>query len=251
MKKTFLALVLAVGVLLFMPAAAKAVDMTPSVTANAAPAIVETSVALIGADGNALFTLDAEDIVITPLSAAMQGTAGAGISEELAAAYQEVITASSLDALIPNLNDVLQSAGTGLAAADYVIRDLFDLLLPGPVMDALKINGNSITLTFNLGVKAEDDVIVAVKCEGEDWSAVGNVKNNGDGTVTVQFDKLCPILILVNPGKASPAGAAVLSPQTGANATGYGLPIAICIGACLLFTAGAVVLKKSKKLHMK
>lgn len=251
MKRTVLAFML-VGVLLFtaMPVTVKAVDMTPSVTANAAPDIVETSVALIGADGNAIVTLDVEDIVITPLSAVTQGTMGADFTEEMAAAYTEVTTASSLDALIPNLNDVLESTGTGSVAADFAVRDLFDLLLPSAVMDALKIDGNSITLTFNLNVKAEDDVIVAVKCDGEDWSAISssNIKNNGDGTVTVQFDKLCPILVLINSGNPVPAEQAVLSPQTGANTPEYGLPIAICIVVCLLLAAGAVVLKKRKKL---
>lgn len=61
---------------------------------------------------------------------------------------------------------------------------------------ALKEEGVTLVATFDLGVSAETEVAVFSYIDGE-WIEAVSVTNNGDGTVTVEFEDICPIAFAV------------------------------------------------------
>ena len=98
----------------------------------------------------------------------------------------------------------------------YVIRDLVDLSwLKTTCVEAdhghqewLEEKDTHVTVTFDLGVKEGVDVVVMVYVDGK-WVEAKDVKNNGDGTVTVEFEDICPVAFCIN--RADVVGP----PQTG------------------------------------
>lgn len=87
---------------------------------------------------------------------------------------------------------------------DYVIRDLVDVSWEKTACveaghghkEWLEENNTSIQVTFDLGVKKNTEVIVMVYLDGE-WVSAKKVKNNGNGTVTVEFEDICPVAFCV------------------------------------------------------
>lgn len=75
---------------------------------------------------------------------------------------------------------------------NMVIRDLFDIsFLCSEHPELLAQPGNTMKLTFELGVAANVEVVTMVYVGGE-WKPV-STKNNGDGTVTCVFDSIGPV----------------------------------------------------------
>lgn len=103
-----------------------------------------------------------------------------------------------------------------LEGENYVIRELVDVSFEksgcvGVSHDHkawLAEEGNTITIDFDLGVKASTDVEVLVYVDGQ-WTPVESVVNNGDGTVTCVFEDICPVAFCVE------RGAEDNPPQTG------------------------------------
>lgn len=92
----------------------------------------------------------------------------------------------------------------GLKPENMVIRDLFDAtFLCGNDHYAvnhpelLEPDGTVIKLTFDIGVSASDKVYTMTYKEGE-WNPIVSTVNNGDGTVTCTFEKLCPVVFCVD-----------------------------------------------------
>lgn len=96
--------------------------------------------------------------------------------------------------------------------------------------------GNTITITFDLGVKATTDVGVLVYVNGQ-WVPAISVVNNGDGTVTVELEDICPMAFCVDPFSEEP-------PATG-DVAGKNLVlwIALMTASC----AGIVVLSLQRR----
>jgi len=87
---------------------------------------------------------------------------------------------------------------------DYVIRDLVDVSWKNTAC-AEKDHGHkewlnkeeaAIKVTFDLGVEKNIEVIVLVYLDGA-WVPAEEVKNNGDGTVTVKFEDIGPVAFCV------------------------------------------------------
>lgn len=91
---------------------------------------------------------------------------------------------------------------------DYVIRDLVDVSFKASECveqdhqkeEWLAQEGNTITVTFDLGVDANAEVLVLSYVNGQ-WIPAEKVINNGDGTVTVTFEDICPVAFCVVNGK--------------------------------------------------
>jgi hypothetical protein len=87
---------------------------------------------------------------------------------------------------------------------DYVIRELVDVSWRKTTcVEAehghkqwLHEENTSIKVTFDLGVDPDADVIVMIWLDGE-WVMAEEVINNGDGTVTVVFQDICPVVFAV------------------------------------------------------
>ena len=89
---------------------------------------------------------------------------------------------------------------------NYVIRELVDVSWrkttcvenPHPHREDLKQEGVLLTVDFDLGVPRDIPVIVMTYIDDE-WKPVESVVNNGDGTVTVVFEDICPVVFCVDP----------------------------------------------------
>ena len=87
---------------------------------------------------------------------------------------------------------------------DYVIRELVDVSWKKTTCveaehghkEWLKEDNTTISVTFDLGVSKSTEVVVMVYLNGE-WVAAESVVNNGDGTVTVVFEDICPVAFCV------------------------------------------------------
>lgn len=89
---------------------------------------------------------------------------------------------------------------------DYVIRDLVDLSFKYEACrmqeshnhkdQALKEEGVTLTVLFDLGVAKDQQVDVLTYIDGE-WAPIEEVVNNGDGTLTCTFEDICPVAFAV------------------------------------------------------
>ena len=104
---------------------------------------------------------------------------------------------AKLSELIPELNDVAKEAlGENATADDLVILELVDITaVCEDLIELMEVDGNTITLTFKMVVPNEAFVTVMTLQDGE-WEFVDEVKNHDDGTVSVKFNRFCPVLFL-------------------------------------------------------
>ena len=88
---------------------------------------------------------------------------------------------------------------------NYVIRELVDVSFEHSDCvtpdhghkESLEENGTTITVKFDLGVYKTTDVAVLSYVDGQ-WVEAKSVKNNGDGTVTVVFEDICPVAFCID-----------------------------------------------------
>ena len=93
---------------------------------------------------------------------------------------------------------------------DYIIRELVDLSwkqtacieVPHTHEEDLKKEGVTVTVNFELGVSAREELVVLIYHNNE-WQEVGAVVNNGDGTATVEFEDICPVAFCVKTDKGN------------------------------------------------
>lgn len=111
--------------------------------------------------------------------------------------------------LLLNVYDQLVSGSMTLPLeGEYVIRELVDVsfIIPCDEQDthkeALEQDGVAVDITFDLGVAADENVVVMVYVDDK-WQNVGAV-NNGDGTVSGSFEDICPVVFCVG-GQLPPA----------------------------------------------
>lgn len=177
MKKmmcVILAVVLCVA--LAAPAFAAEVNFVPSISFKDAPAVV--SAMLNGKDV-------ASCLVVTSILAAENKSTD--------------ITQDARDLLLDVYAKL--SAGTMTLPVDgeHVVRDLVDVnFAKTACVDAghghdteLAADGTTITVTFDLGITSADDIVVLQYTDGA-WTEVES-ENNGDGTMTCEFEHFCPV----------------------------------------------------------
>ena len=152
-------------------------------------------------DGNKIEPIAGECLIITSIQDALNGT-DTGISEE---ARQTLLD------LYEQLEDGSMKLPYKEDAEDMVIRDLFDasVYCDDAHREELKKPGVCIKLTFDLGIAPGVDAVVMVYVDGQ-WVYAESVVNNGDGTITVVLEDICPIAISVKNGDEDAA-----PPKTG------------------------------------
>ena len=137
---------------------------------------------------------------------------------------------------------VKEEIGTDKTADDLIVRDLFDVTLICDESNELLVDDeHHLLLTFSLGVK-KDEFITAIKFnpETDKWETIRSVVNNGDGTVTCEFDHLCPIAFLVEKTESN-------SPQTGDNSVSIYVWVAVAAAAAALIVVLLVAKNKKEK----
>lgn len=175
-------MVLALSVCLVVPAMAET-EFVPSIT-------YKQSVVVKGAD------LDGEDVskclVVTNVQQARDGKTD--ITEEARDLLVEVY-----DAIVAGKMDVPVAEG-------FVLRELVDISFMDEGCaqkedhadkdEILAEEGKVVKLTVELGVAADAEVVMYAYVDGE-WIEAKELKNNGDGTVDVTFENLCPVAVAV------------------------------------------------------
>ena len=185
-----------------------AANYLPSVDYEAYPGIVviedENGKKVIGyvenADGEVLSTEYHGCILVTPVMDAKRNISYlSDEAEQLLVDTYEALAAddAKLSELIPQLNDVAKDAlGENATADDLVILELVDITaVCEDLIQLMEVEGNTITLTFKMVVPNEAFVTVMTLKDGE-WEFADEVVNNDDGTVSVKFNRFCPVLFL-------------------------------------------------------
>ena len=205
MKRVFACIaMLAILVSLCVPAFAAEADFTPSVSNKPAPEIVP------GKDdaGNAVVGVinDKDDNVVDYVEEGCLIITAIGDLENA-----EDIPADA-KALLQKVHDELSNGtmelpyekfGDELKNKKMVIRDLFDAsLICQEHPEMLAVEGNTMDVTFDLGINNGVDTYVMAYVDGV-WVTVPSV-NNGDGTITCTFEELCPVAISVVDGDLTP-----------------------------------------------
>ncbi len=173
-------------------------------------------------------------LVVTPVS---QATTSTEIPDDAEALLLQVYAALSDGSMkLP-----YEKFGANIDASKMTIRDLYDatfLCEDHPVM--LEPAGVTFEITFDLGVSEYTEVYTMTYKEGQ-WNPIVSTKNNGDGTVTCVFEKLCPVAFSVYAGSGVPA------PDTGdgSNLALWTAVLAVAAGALVL----VIVLNNRKKVQ--
>ena len=233
MKKFLAILVAAMLCVSFaVPALAAEAEFTPSVTNKPAPEIVPVT----DPDGNPAIGIICNDegqiidyvyegcLVITPVSEAETSTEIPEASRVILLDVYDKLTSGEMTIPYEKHNSKLNSS-------NMVIRDLFDatfVCTDHPAM--LEPEGVTLTLVFDLGVKADVDVYT-MTYKNSEWNPIVSCENNGDGTVTCVFEKLCPVEFSVETAAEPPV-------QTGdvGNMSMWGLVAVIALVAIIALT---------------
>ncbi len=219
--KRIITLVLAVVLMLTITVSATAAEFVESITNKGAPQLVVIDQVdgkdVVGyikdSNGDQLSTEYIECLIITSVSEAEDDPdIPDDAREELLEVYDELRKpGTNLSEVCPDLDDIVKNNwDPNKSANDLVVKDLFDISdLCDDIKDHLK-DGAVLDLTFDLGIASGTFITAMVYVDGK-WQPVVSCVNNGDGTVTVEFDKICPVAFLV-PG--SGVSMSTVSPTT-------------------------------------
>lgn len=215
-----------------VPAFAAETEFTPSVTNKPAPEIVpvtdpngDPAIGVICSDDGQIIDYVYEGcLIITPVSEAETST-------EIPEASRTVLLDVYAKLKSGEMTIPYEKHNAKLNSSDMVIRDLFDATFvcqEHPEM--LEPEGVTLTLVFDLGVAADADVYAMTYKESE-WNPIVSCENNGDGTVTCVFEKLCPVEFSVEVAAEPPV-------QTGdvGNTSLWGLVAVIALVAIIALT---------------
>lgn len=179
----YLVIALALCMSLTISAFATEDTFVPSITYKDGPSIISAKM-----DGKDVSTC----MVVTTLKAAEEKSTD--------------ITQDERDTLLKVYEDLEEGITKLPTEENYVIRELIDLSFKydecrkSEGHDAkdqmLKKEAITLTVDFDLGVSANDEIMVFVYIDGE-WKPIENAHNNGDGTVTCIFEDICPIVFAV------------------------------------------------------
>lgn len=221
--KKLIALLVSVVLVLTLTVSASAVEFVPSIENKGAPELVvidringkDVVGFITGPDGNRLSTELLECLVISSLKDALTDSdLTQEIKDELKKIYEELSNPeTSLSDIVKGLDEYIKKNWDDTKTGDdLVVKDLFHIKdLCGDISKFLPEPGSTLDLTFDIGVGKNVFVSAMVYSDGQ-WQVVPGVVNNGDGTITVTFDKICPVAFLV---PSSQINSSTTSPTTG------------------------------------
>lgn len=184
---------------LTVPALAATHEFTPSVTYKPSPDIVpvadgegkERMGIIRNGEGEIIDYIDWGCLIITPVSEVETST-------DIPEASREILRDVYAKLNNGTMTIPYEKHDAELDSSKMVIRDLFDATFvckEHPEM--LEPEGVTLELTFKLDVEASEEVYVMTYKDSE-WNPIVSSVNNGDGTVTCVFEKLCPVEFSVN-----------------------------------------------------
>lgn len=203
MKKLF-GLILALILCFSLVGSAFAEDFVPSIGAKPAPELVpiedndgKTAIAVIkDKNGNPVCYSYDGCLLITPIAEAETSTSIPDDARELLMDVYEQLVAGTMTIPTTLINP-------DITEGYMVIRDLFDVTyLCDECPEELEKEGVVLELVFDVGVKADEEIYTFMY-KNEEWTLLPTT-NNGDGTLTVVTEHLCPIALAVYTGPELP-----------------------------------------------
>ena len=188
-----------------MPAAAAGNEFTPSVSNKPAPEIVPVVDpdgnpaigVLCDGDGRIIDYVYEDCLIITPVSEAKTSTEIPDYAEKVLLDVYGKLTSGEMT--IP-----YEKHDSKLNTGNMVIRDLFDAtFICTEHPDMLEPQGVTLRIIFDLNV-AKDVEVYTMTYKNNEWNPIVSTVNNGDGTVTCTFEKLCPVEFSVKTAEEPP-----------------------------------------------
>lgn len=195
--KKFFAIITAVMmcVSLMVPAMA-AQEFMPSVTNKPAPEVVVARI--LDEDGNVIKEVDQECLIITSVADAQTST-------EIPAASKEVLLNVYGKLMDGSMTIPYEKHDANLDSSKMVIRDLFDAtFVCTECPELLEAHGVVLEIVFDLNVEPGVNVYT-MTYKNDQWDPIVSTVNNGDGTVTATFEKLCPVEFSVSTATTPPS----------------------------------------------
>ncbi len=247
--KRLIAIVLAIVMLFALALSATAAEFVPSITNKGEPELVIIDIVdgkevvgfITGPDGERLSIEYLQCLIISSITEALNGEdLPEGVAEELIKVYNEFKNGAKLSEECPGLADVVKEKwGEDKDVDTLVIKDLFDITDYCEDIPTHLKGGAILDLTFDLGIGAGTFITAIVYVDGK-WVPVNDCINNGDGTVTVKFDQICPVAFLVPGGGIN---ADTVSPGT---SDASGIALWSCVMIISLFAIVAIVIYRRK-----
>lgn len=246
MKKVIRILVVLFAVVA-LSTSALADNFTPSVEQKGAPDIVvvedskgnEVAAVIVNPNNEEVAGVPTGDIIITSVADADKAE-NEEIKTDLKAAQEQIKNISNIADLVPDQKEELekQVKDAGLKVENLVVRDMVDITLTGEYADHLKVEGNTITITFKLGIGANEFLSVLHNYEADKWEMIASdrVKVLENGDVQVTFDSLSPVAFVVDTVQ-----------HTGEEADDYGWLLYVLIGAAVVVVVIIIILVAKKK----
>ncbi len=205
-------------------------DFVPSIGDKDHPEIVPVGGDVVGQivapDGTVVDDVETGCLVVTPVSEANSSTEIPEEARETLLDVYEQLSNGSME--LPYDSSVNPD--------EMVIRDLFDLSFLCQEHPQMLADGNTLKVTFDLGVSAGETVVAMVYVDGQ-WVNVELI-NNGDGTVTCFFSSVCPVVFSVREN--------ALPPQTGDTATDSMIMWAAILGTAVVALVVVLVVYRKK-----
>lgn len=203
MKKLIcIVVVLAFCLALACPAIAADDTFVPSISYKDGPEIIEGE-------------MDEEDVgpclVVTSIKGAVEKTTDIYQSDrDLLLSVYEQLDNGTMTLPLEGTGSMARTGGT--TKKYYVIRELVDVsFMKTTCQEAehghkqwLAQDNTTITIKFDLGVKADTNVLVLTYIDGK-WDFIESVTNNGDGTLTCVFEDICPVAFCVETESKDPS----------------------------------------------
>ncbi len=239
MKKVICIMIaLVICMSLTVPVLAAGEGFVPSISEKDGPVIVPTEdeqgnpvlAPVVGQDGEVLDYAEEDCLVITPISKA-------DTSEEIPDASKTVLLTIYDQLKDGTMKIPYEELFSAKDTDEIVIRDLVDVTwLCEDHPDMLAPAGVTTKFTFDLGVGKNDEVFV-MTYKRDEWHAAQSVKNNGDGTVTCEFEEFCPVAFAVRVKDET------MPPKTGDDAN-LGLWVGLLVVSAVALTAVLTFRKK-------
>ena len=231
MKRFFAIITVVMMCVSLMVPAMAAQDFMPSVTNKPAPEVIVARI--LDEDGNVIKEVGKECLIITSV-------ADAATSTEIPTASKEVLLNVYGKLMDGSMTIPYAKHNPNLDPSKMVIRDLFDAtFVCTECPELLEAHGIVLEIVFDLNVAPGVDVYAMTYKENE-WNPIVSTVNNGDGTVTATFEKLCPVEFSINTGSTPPSVTGDQSMSL------WGL---VAIGSLVAIVVLTVVYRASSKKH--
>ncbi len=232
MKRMFAIITVALMCVSLMVPAMAAQEFMPSVTNKPAPEVMVARI--LDKDGSVIEEVGNECLIITPVSEVETSTEIPEASRVVLRDVYQKLTDGSMTIPYEKHND-------NLDPSKMVIRDLFDAtFVCTECPEMLEPEGVVLEIVFDLNV-APGVNVYAMTYKNDQWDPIVSCVNNGDGTVTATFEKLCPVEFSINTDTTPPSGTGDVNPFSV-----WGVIAIVSLAAIVILTVVYVVGSKKR-----